>query len=545
MQENRVGRHECTRAMDHHDVAAPRDAAVSEGHLLGGEFLVKTSFLLIGLTAGVKLLGFVRDQAIAFIFGAGPVTDGYYIALSFVIALLSLVGGTFSSALVPVLTGLWRGKWVAGWRVTREIGLVYVAAVLGIAGVVVLAAPWLLTHVLGPGLPPSARPLAVLMVRAFGIGFLFWAMMSFAAGILNSRKSFVIPACGPLVLNAVILVVLLLAGRRFGSAALIVGTVLGMVAQFLLLAPFVVGAWAGERREPQAAADDADVQRRVWALVGSFFFLGLLYQAPGVIDKAFASGLATGSVAILTFAQKLMQLPLGLFVGGVATVFYTSLSEAWAQRNHGKAADELGLALGITLLVALPAAAGLAALNGPIVQLVFQHGRFDAAAARLTASVLRYYCIGLPLVGANLVLIRNAYAAEDTVSPLKAYAAALVINAIGDWTLSRLMGPSGIAFASSLGAVTLSCFLLCSWESRFRAAVMRSLLTSLGRALIGTALMVGTVLFLSSHLGHRPLWVRLGVPGVLGLIVYVLSLLVSQPREVRFLMARLRASSGA
>ena len=496
--------------------------------------LVRTSFLLIVLTLGEKLVGFVRDQAIAYFYGASPATDAFYVALTLATVLVSVVGGVFSTALIPVLTDLWEKSRGTGWRVATSIAPAYLAISLGVGIAVILGAPWLLVHVLAPGLPVSTRPLGVDLVRALGFGFLFWAMFSVFAAVLNSRKTFVIPALGPIALNVTTLVVLVVGGHRFGIAALAAGTVLGMGAQFLIQVPSVVRAWSREHRLPTEATG---AQKRVWMVVGPILGVSILSQVAPIVDKAIASGLVAGSVSILAFAQKLMQLPIGLFVGAVATVFYTSLSAAWGRGDAGTAADELGLAIGVTLLLTVPAAVGIAELGHPLVQFVFQHGQFSAAAAGLTSAALVYYCLGLPLVAVNYVLIRNAYAAKDVRSPLFSYIGALAANVIGDWTLSRTMGAAGIALAGSLGAAMLAFLLMAAWRPDFRAAVARSLMASMGTVLVATSIMGAVVFAVASRVTHGPIWIRLGIPAVCGIIVYAAVLSLRPPREIGLLMA--------
>jgi putative peptidoglycan lipid II flippase len=497
--------------------------------------LVKTSFLLIVLTLGEKLVGFVRDQAIAYFYGASPETDAFYVALTLAMGLVSVIGGVFSTALIPVLTGLWEKSRGTGWRVAASIAPTYIAISLCVGIAVILGAPWLLVHVLAPGLPVSTRPLAVELVRALGFGFLFWAMASLFAGVLNSRKSFVIPALGPIALNVTTLVVLLAGNHRSGIKALAAGTVLGMTAQFLIQVPSVVRAWSREHSLPTEAMG---AEKAVWTLVGPILAVSVVSQVAPIVDKAIASGLVAGSVSILAFAQKLMQLPIGLFVGAVATVFYTSLSAAWAQGDAGTAADELGLAMGVTLLLTVPAAVGIAELGRPLVQFVFQHGQFTAAAAGLTSVALAYYCLGLPLVAVDYVLIRNAFAAKDTRSPLVSYIGAVAVNAIGDWALSRTMGVPGIALAGSLGAATLAFSLMAAWTPDFRAAVARSLMASMGTVLVASGIMGIIIFAVASRVTHGPIWIRLGIPGVCGIVVYAAMLFVRPPREIGLLTAR-------
>jgi len=506
------------------------------------DILVKMSFLLMALALAEKLLGFARDQTIAFFFGAGPVTDAYYLALTCATVLLYVVGGTFSTALVPVLTPLWERHRGAGWHTAVSVGLAYVAITLTVGAAVTLGAPWLLAHVLAPGLPATTRPLAVELLRALGIGFVFWAIAAFLAAVLNSRKAFIFPACGPIAFNVAMLAVVLLASRHHGVSALAAGSVLGMLAQLFIQIPPTLGAWSREHGEQ---ADMTEAGRRVWILAGPVLATSLLSQAPPVVDKAIASGLAIGSVSILAFAQKLMQLPIGLVVGAVATVSYTSLSEAWGRRDAEMSADHLGLAIGVTLLLTIPAAVGLAELGLPLVQFVFQHGQFSPAAAVVTSEALVYYCAGLPLVAIHYVLINNAFASKDMRSPIVGYVAALVVNALGDWTLSRVMGAPGIALASSLGAAALDLYLVAAWGAGFRIAVGRSLKASLRTAVGSSGVMSIVVFALAAQVAHGPIWVRLGLPAVCGIVVYAALLFWKPPRELGLLMTRAKRADHA
>lgn len=158
--------------------------------------------------------------------------------------------------------------------------------------------------------------------------------------------------------------------------------------------------------------------RQVWVLFLPIWLGSLLGQVYIVVERALASGLAEGSLAALSFADKLRQLPLGLFVAAISTVLFPTLSELSAKGDKRGLEETLSSGLRLVALITVPAAFGLAMLREPIVRLLFERGAFDASSTATTAAVVLYYSIGIIALAANSVMTFTYYGMQDTVTPV-------------------------------------------------------------------------------------------------------------------------------
>ena len=180
-------------------------------------------------------------------------------------------------------------------------------------------------------------------------------------------------------------------------------------------------------------------------------FVGVgVVQLNLLVASWFASHLPAGTVSYLFYADRLVQLPLGIVGAALGTVLLPALSQAVSQRDGER--TELTRALEAGLLVALPAAVGLALLAEPIVTVLFQRGAFDAAAAHATSQVLAALALALPAQVLARVLAPAFFAREDTTTPVRVAAVALGVNLVASAVLAPSLGHVGIALALSLAS---------------------------------------------------------------------------------------------
>jgi len=250
-----------------------------------------------------------------------------------------------------------------------------------------------------------------------------------------------------------------------------------------------------------------------------------------VVDRNLAAGLDAGSIASLNFANKLVQLPVGIFVAALATAVYPTLSEHAAKGDKKRFAETTVSSLrGIALLM-VPAAVGLFVLRYPIVRLAFERGSFDQVATTKTAIALGYYAVGLVGLSVAQVLARAFYALQDTLTPVKIGIITAIVNIILAFTMLDVLGHGGLALANSMGFLFNAVLLMYLLSKKLEKGALR-LLPLLGKATFAALAMgsISSVVYnVTSSLGQV---IALGSAICMGLGVYVLCLLALRVEEL-------------
>ncbi|MDN5348081.1 MAG: putative peptidoglycan lipid flippase [Clostridia bacterium] len=425
--------------------------------------LAQAAGLVVAINLLSRILGFVRDAAIAATFGAGPETDAYLVAYTIPYFLQSILGTAFATVLVPVLTAhLVNGEREEGWRVASAVNnwtalMLIFGTILGI-----LAAPWLV-KLLAPGFGPETAELARVLIRILFFSLPFMGCGLLLGGILNAGYIFTSPALGPAVSNIVIIITALFFGRRFGIVGLAVGTFLSFVAFFLIQLPDLQRI--GFRYRLTLLPGNAEV-RQVGRHLGPVILSLSVIQLYLATNRFFASRLAEGSITALEFGIRLVNLPLGVFVAAASTVIFPALAEQAALRRKAEMARLADRGLALVSLASLPAAAGLVILREPLVRLVFERGAFDARATSLTAIAAMYYALGILAQAAHPILTRAFYALQDVRTPLIVGLASVGLNTLLSYFLVGYLGHGGLALANTLaaGVYSLALYLLLRRE---------------------------------------------------------------------------------
>ncbi|MCO5132564.1 MAG: murein biosynthesis integral membrane protein MurJ [Xanthobacteraceae bacterium] len=491
-------------------------------------------------TLASRLLGFARDALMAALLGAGPVADAFLAAFQLInVARRLLTEGALNAALVP-----------AYWRVHDRDGGVAAAAfagrVLGTIGLAVFGAALLIGLVmplviaaLAPGfVGQPAFLLAVGNARLMLPYLAFAGPVTVMMALLNARHRFALTAFSPLLFNVALIAAaigLLMFPRQPAVAALLMSATVG-IAGLLQLAALATGG--GGLAAPLRVSLDREMR-------------GFLRRAaPGMIASAAPQLMIVGAAAIasaspaaiswLYFANRLVELPLGIVGVAMGTVLVSELTRA--TRDNAAAfsrAATRGLELAIGL--ALPAALGLMLLSGPIVRLLFEHGAFTAADSRATAQALTWLALGLPAQVLTKALAPIFFARDDTGTPMWAALAALAATVAASVALDRVHGVAGIAAAIALGAWVGALWLLIRARIRFglmlgvhtRARLPRIALAALTMAAPLWLATRGLAPWLDG--GHR-LFVALTLAALIGtaVAIYAASLAlfgVVRPRE--------------
>jgi putative peptidoglycan lipid II flippase len=416
--------------------------------------LLRALLAVSSLTTVSRVLGYARDFFIARIFGAGALTDAFFVAFKIPNLLRRLFAeGAFSQAFVPLLGAQkQKGPFEEAKSLIDAVAtLLFLASVL--AALLGMAAAPLIVYLTAPGFAaePGKFELTVQLLRITFPYIVFISLVALSAGILNTWNRFSVPALTPALLNVAFIVgaaffadcfdppVLVLAWAVFAGGAL----QLGFQVPFLLKVK-LLPRWRLDFRHPGV--------RRLLLLMAPAAFGVSVSQVSLLINQVFASFLPSGSVSWLYYADRLMEFPAGVLGVALGTILLPSLSKYHADANPIEYARLLDWGLRVTLLLALPAAAALAVLALPMVAALFQYGRFGAEDAWMTRQALVAYSAGL--VGMILVkiLAPGFYARQDIATPVKIGIVTLVATQAMNFAFVGALRHAGLALAIGLGA---------------------------------------------------------------------------------------------
>lgn len=517
--------------------------------------LVHTTLLIGSFTFLSRVLGFVRDILFARYFGASAEMDAFLVAFKIPNFFRRLFAeGSFSQAFVPVLGELQQRQ---GHEAARDL-IAHASGTLGLlllllTGIGIVAAPWVI-DVFAPGFVSvaSTHALAASLLRWTFPYLFFIALVALSAGALNVYGHFVAPAATPIILNlSLIAATVWLSGLfRVPITALAVGVLLAGALQFAFQFPFLHRH--GLLVRPRLGLGHEAVRRIVRLMLPSLFGASVM-QVNLLVDTAIATFLAPGSVSWLYYADRLMEFPLGVFAVALGSVVLPRLTRAHSLRASEDFSRTLDNALRLVLLVALPAAVGLATLAGPFMVTLFTRGAFDALDAQMAAWALVAYAVGLPGFTSIKILAPGYYARQDTKSPVRIGLVAVVTNLVlmgllvPLWIFAGWPAPhAALALATSCAALLNAALLAVGLRRRghWRPAPGWGIL--LARTVFANLAMAAVLWFLSPAF-HRWLasgiWTRIGQ--LLGLVLagvatYLLALFAAGLRfhHVRDLLER-------
>lgn len=416
--------------------------------------LLKALATVSAMTLLSRILGFVRDTVIARAFGAGLMTDAFFVAFKIPNLLRRLFAeGAFSQAFVPILSEY---KTRRGAEETRLL-VDHVAGMLALALFVVtllgvLAAPYVI-YISAPGFSADVEKfdITVSLLRIIFPYIFFISLVALGAGILNTYSRFSVPAFAPVILNLCMIAGALWLAPYFNPPVLALAwsVALGGVLQLAFQIPFLRQLKLMPR--PRLNFRDAGMWR-VMKLMGPAVFGVSVGQISLLINTIFASFLITGSVSWLYYADRLMEFPTGLLGVALGTILLPSLSKLFADNAQDEYNKLLDWGLRLTLVLALPAALALALLAVPLIATLFHYGKFTALDLFMTRDALMAYSLGLVGLIMVKVLAPGFYARQNIRTPVKIAVATLVLTQLMNLAFIGPFKHAGLALSIGLAA---------------------------------------------------------------------------------------------
>ncbi|MEZ4360809.1 MAG: murein biosynthesis integral membrane protein MurJ [Kofleriaceae bacterium] len=374
-----------------------------------------------------RVAGFARERALAHYLGNSPAAGALRAAMRIPNVLQNLLGeGVLSASFIPVYTRLLeQGREEEAHRAARAVGtlLALVASLIAAAGALA-AAP--LVDLLAPGFDGATRALTVRLVQILFPGVALLVLSAWCLGVLNSHRRFFLSYASPVLWNAAIIGVALVAGRRLTSAQsfdlavwLAWGAVLGSALQLAAQLPSVVRLLRGLR--PSLAVRDEAV-RTTLATFGPVLLGRGSVQLSSYLDQLLASYLGAGLVAAIGYAQVLALLPVSLFGMAVSAAALPEMARASADQDQVAAAlrEQLRRGLRQVVFLVVPSAVAFLTIGDALVALLFETGRFGARDTTTVWILLAGSAIGLSASTQGRLLASAFYALGAPRPPLHA-----------------------------------------------------------------------------------------------------------------------------
>lgn len=454
-----------------------------------------TGFLVI-MSALSRVLGYVREIVMTTVFGQGWMTDAYKAAFLIPDFLyLVLIGGAFSTAFIPVLSEyVNKDQEDEAWKVASTIfnGML-IAVFVGMA-FFYFSVPFIMDEFLAVGYAEQTKELAIYLTRIMLIQSFFMCLSGVFQGICHVYQQFTAPAVGSLLYNIAIIVLGIWLMPCIGITGFAIGVVVGSYLN--VIAHFPILLKIGVKWKPVLDFRHPGVKEFFRLSIPVVLGLSVIYLN-FFVTQNLGSQLDEGTVTALNNANRLMQLPVGIFATAIASAFFPTLTEMIAKNDIKNFKAKLVEGVNLNNFILIPASVGLMVVAEPLIRALFMQGKFTEENVAVTASVLVVYCIGILGYSQQQVLNRGMYALRDSKRAVIVNCAIIIINIILSLLLVKPLRAQGLALAYSIAGLISMVLLYMILYKKVGDLGGRAIMTSLVKTTIASAVMgVGVVLFL-------------------------------------------------
>lgn len=457
-----------------------------------------TSFVSINRIIS-SILGFARDMIWARIFGATGDFDAFVIGFhlpSFISYVISEAGLT--QAVTPVLAENQIKKNINALKLF--ISHVTALLLLGLIIVVIFSIIFSPTIIklFAPGFTNTGarQLLTISLFRIMASGILFTTLAALCSAILNTFGSYSIPSSMPIIFNCLIITAAIFLTTFFKTPiyAIAWAILFSGIMQLLLQLPFIYKK--NLLVTPCFSLKDPDIRKVVKLMLPALLGVSVM-QAGVFLDFIFSSKLPEGSVTWLYYSSRLMELPVGVFAAGIATVVLPNLARSHAKNDDENFNKSLNWAIQISLFISIPGSIGLFMLAGPIVATLFGHGLFTSHDIIMTEKSTRAFAIGIVGFMLTRICASGFYAKQNTKLPVKIAIITVLLNAALNVLFIGRLVHAGLALATSLSGLVNGAILLLLLIAKKYYRPNPDSLNHAAKTLLSTLIMTVTLFFIT------------------------------------------------
>ena len=415
-----------------------------------------------------RILGLFRETLTAAVIGGGALMSGWTLALTWANTFRRILGeGELGKALVPILSLSLETEGKERARDRFSTILLWLTLLLCALAVVLGVPSWLIARMLEPGRWKTAFELFPILAPYM----VFICIVGAATACANVLREFFLPSLTAILQNVVLILALVLFGRRYSgmtlltafSLAVLVAGVLEMALIFLIL-------WRRGMmvRVTRAIVKDTETLKSIWKLILPGLLGAGALQVSLLCDRGVAGLIGDYAASSLYFSDRLVFLPIGIFAVSFATVANTELSRFAAAGNYDELTSLLEKTIRILLFVSVPFAAFMLCFPEEIIRIFYQYRNFDETAVKETAYAFAMYSAGIPLFSVFKISSVAFTSRRDMVTPLKVSLICISLNIVLNFALMAPLKQGGIALATIISSLLNNTLLLTIYNRQMR-----------------------------------------------------------------------------
>ena len=412
--------------------------------------------ILIFTTAFAKALGFGREMSLAYVYGASPVSDAYFVAFSIPTIIFAGIGSAMLTSYISSYSRIRQEnpKRLRGFTDTVITMVILISLTITLV-FEIFKGP--IVKLFAMGFEGEVLDIAVSLAQVIILSLVFIGVYFILQGFLQIHGSYFAVGMVSVPLNICVIASMFLS-EQYGQGILGWGVVAGYFSSFLML--YLASKRHRFSYRPSFQFDTPEI-RRLLVVVIPIFLGKAITELNTMIDRTIASLLPEGSVSALSYGNRVVGFVTAVFVISVTTAAFPQMSQLSAMKNTRKLKRTFARSVGLMSLMVLPISAGVILFSKEIVGLLFERGAFTAFDTQRTAEVGSFYSIGLIFFSIKEVALNLFYAIEDTVTPTVNSVLAILINVCLNFILIEPMAHKGLALATTIsGGITLVMLLL-------------------------------------------------------------------------------------
>lgn len=445
----------------------------------------KATIIVMIITVISKIVGFGREIALSYVYGASSITDAYLISHTIPLTIFSFISAGIGTGYIPLYSRIRKenGQASANQFTSNLCNVLLVICTIIVVVVLLFTEP--IVKVFASGFSGETLTLAVKFTRITVFGIYVTGLLGIFAAYLRIYENYLIPALIGFPMNFLIIISLFVSAKT-NVFILAIGTLLATLAQLVMLIPFVYKL--GFKHNFNLNMKDEHL--RAMLIIALPVIIGTSVNEINVlVDRILASGIAVGGISALNYARRLNEFVQGLFVTSITTVIFPIISKLAAENNVKRLKHTISEAIAMVCLLVIPITIGAMVFSRQIVSLLFGRGAFTGEAISMTANALFYYSIGMIAFGLRDILARAFYAQQDTKTPMINSAISVVINIVLNIILAKYLGIGGLALATSISSIVAMVLMFVTLRKKIGPFGLKMLARSFMKIIVASVIM--------------------------------------------------------